>query len=232
MPGDQWSKAANAARAARVHVGAPRQAAAVHGRRVRPGPGVVRGAVAGLGAAGGPAARRHARRLVGDLNRVYRDTPALYTQDTTPRASPGSTPTTPPATCLLPALGGRRRPPVLACVANFSGGPHEGYRLGLPFAGRWREVLNTDAEVYGGSGVGNLGSSRPSRSAGTAGPPRPRCACRRSACCGWPPSGLCRMRSGPSRRRTSGRPPRWRRSPRRSWATRPRRSRCPTPPPG
>ena len=40
---------------------------------------------------------------------------------------------------------------VLACVANFSAVPHEGYRLGLPHAGRWDEVLNTDAEIYGGS---------------------------------------------------------------------------------
>ena len=48
--------------------------------------------------------------------------------------------------------------PDLVCVANFAGTPHEGYRLGLPDAGRWTEVLNTDAESYSGSGVGNLGS--------------------------------------------------------------------------
>ncbi len=41
---------------------------------------------------------------------------------------------------------------------NFSGGPHEGYRIGLPFAGTWNEVVNTDAEAYGGSGVGNMGA--------------------------------------------------------------------------
>ena len=35
--------------------------------------------------------------------------------------------------------------------------PHENYRLGLPLAGRWQELINTDAEGYGGSGVGNLG---------------------------------------------------------------------------
>ena len=46
---------------------------------------------------------------------------------------------------------------MLACVANFSALPHEGYRLGLPAAGRWTEVVNTDAVDYGGSGVGNLG---------------------------------------------------------------------------
>ncbi len=40
---------------------------------------------------------------------------------------------------------------------NFAGTPHEGYRVPLPSEGAWREVLNTDAEVYGGSGVGNLG---------------------------------------------------------------------------
>ena len=54
----------------------------------------------------------------------------------------------------------RRSPghPDLVCVANFAGTPHEGFRLGLPSAGTWTEVLNTDAEAYAGSGVGNLGS--------------------------------------------------------------------------
>src|SRR3712207_5150698 len=45
----------------------------------------------------------------------------------------------------------------LACVVNFSGSPHHAYRIGLPRGGQWREVLNTDAEGYGGSGVGNFG---------------------------------------------------------------------------
>jgi 1,4-alpha-glucan branching enzyme len=45
----------------------------------------------------------------------------------------------------------------LACVVNFSGAPHHQYRIGLPRPGHWREVLNTDADGYGGSGVGNLG---------------------------------------------------------------------------
>jgi 1,4-alpha-glucan branching enzyme len=45
----------------------------------------------------------------------------------------------------------------LACVVNFAGTPHQEYRIGLPRPGRWREVLNTDFEGYGGSGVGNLG---------------------------------------------------------------------------
>ena len=47
---------------------------------------------------------------------------------------------------------------VLACVFNFSGSEHSQYRLGLPHAGTWREVLNTDSDVYNGSGIGNLGA--------------------------------------------------------------------------
>jgi 1,4-alpha-glucan branching enzyme len=46
----------------------------------------------------------------------------------------------------------------VACIVNFSGRPHPRYQVGLPRAGRWREVINTDAFGYGGSGVGNLGS--------------------------------------------------------------------------
>ena len=45
----------------------------------------------------------------------------------------------------------------LACVFNFAGAEHSRYRLGLPFAGTWREVLNSDACVYNGTGIGNLG---------------------------------------------------------------------------
>ena len=76
---------------------------------------------------------------------------------TTRPGSSGSTPTTPAwQRVLVPALGHRRHPTWPASRTS-PAVPHEGYRLGLPSAGEWREVLNTDAEVYGGSGVGNLG---------------------------------------------------------------------------
>ncbi|HEY9407947.1 MAG TPA: 1,4-alpha-glucan branching protein GlgB [Jiangellaceae bacterium] len=106
-----------------------------------------------LGAAG------HAglKRLVTDLNHAYRGAPALWSLDSDPggfewidandaagnvfsflrRGADGST---------------------MVCVVNFSAMPHDRYRLGLPSAGTWHEVLNTDAEVYSGSGVGNLGA--------------------------------------------------------------------------
>ncbi len=47
---------------------------------------------------------------------------------------------------------------IVVCIANFSAVPHVNYRVGLPFPGRWREVINTDAPIYGGSGVGNMGA--------------------------------------------------------------------------
>ena len=52
--------------------------------------------------------------------------------------------------------GGASRP--VAVVANFTPIVRENYRIGLPRAGRWREILNTDAAVYGGSNVGNAGA--------------------------------------------------------------------------
>ena len=45
----------------------------------------------------------------------------------------------------------------IAVVVNFAGHPYHNFRLGLPKPGTWKEIMNTDAEVYGGSGVGNFG---------------------------------------------------------------------------
>jgi 1,4-alpha-glucan branching enzyme len=45
----------------------------------------------------------------------------------------------------------------IAVIVNFAGHPYHNFRLGLPKPGLWQEILNTDAEVYGGSGVGNFG---------------------------------------------------------------------------
>jgi 1,4-alpha-glucan branching enzyme len=99
------------------------------------------------------------RRLVGDLNQAYRGTPALWAQDNSPAGFSWIDANDAAGNVLsfLRLSPGQAGPGVLACVANFSGGPHAKYRLGLPRAGRWRELINTDAADYGGSGVGNLG---------------------------------------------------------------------------
>ncbi|MGZ4470872.1 MAG: 1,4-alpha-glucan branching protein GlgB [Nocardioidaceae bacterium] len=99
---------------------------------------------------------RGVQSLVRDLNRVYHDSPSLWSLDVAEsgfqwidandsanntfsfvrRGSDGSE---------------------LVCVANFAAVPHDNYRVGMPAAGQWTEVLNTDAETYSGSGVGNFG---------------------------------------------------------------------------
>nr|WP_235497598.1 alpha amylase C-terminal domain-containing protein [Aeromicrobium sp. Leaf272] len=95
--------------------------------------------------------------LVSDLNLTYRDTPALFTADARPEGFRwiDASDTQGNVICFL-RIGSDGSQ--LACLANFSGSPHHDYRVGLPLPGTWREVLNTDAESYGGSGVGNLGS--------------------------------------------------------------------------
>jgi len=97
------------------------------------------------------------RSLVGDLNRVYRSNPALYTQDFT---SSGFTwlDANDREGNVLAYLRWGSDGSVLACILNFSPMPHSGYRIGLPSAGVWREAVNTDSELYGGSGAGNMGA--------------------------------------------------------------------------
>ncbi len=95
--------------------------------------------------------------LVKDLNSVYRTTPALFTQDHDPAGfawidandATGN---------VLSFLRFGTDGSALVCISNFAGTPHEDYQLGLPWPGTWREVVNTDAETYFGSGVGNLGA--------------------------------------------------------------------------
>ncbi len=96
------------------------------------------------------------RRTVSDLNRVYRDTPALWQRDSDPGGFEWIDANDASANCLSMLRWDDEGHPV-AAVVNFSPVPREHYRIGLPFAGRWTEVLNTDALEYGGSGMGNLG---------------------------------------------------------------------------
>ncbi|MEV6240815.1 1,4-alpha-glucan branching protein GlgB [Lentzea sp. NPDC051838] len=94
--------------------------------------------------------------LMRDLNSVYKTAAALFSHDVTPEGfqwidandSAGN---------VLTFLRVGEDGSTLACVANFAGMPHHDYRVGLPSPGRWKELVNTDAAHYGGSGVGNLG---------------------------------------------------------------------------
>ena len=103
------------------------------------------------------------RALVGDLNRLYANLPALHARDCEPdgfqwlvaedaehsvfawirRAESGDRP--------------------VAVVTNFTPVPRPAYRLPLPNPGRWRELINTDGVTYGGTGMGNFGEVRAGR---------------------------------------------------------------------
>jgi 1,4-alpha-glucan branching enzyme len=99
------------------------------------------------------------QRLMRDLNTRYRESPALWSQDNSPDgfAWIDANDATGNVISFLRFGSPESGVPVLACIANFSAMPHLNYQVGLPLAGPWREVLNTDSAGYGGSGLGNLG---------------------------------------------------------------------------
>lgn len=95
------------------------------------------------------------QRLVRDLNALYVTTPALYGTDAVPEGfswvvgdDSGNS--------VFAFLRVSREDHVLI-VSNMTPVPRKAYRIGVPRAGRWREVINTDADHYGGSNLGNQG---------------------------------------------------------------------------
>jgi len=96
------------------------------------------------------------RSLVADLNRVYVSHPALYTQDFSTDGFEWIDANDRDGNVFSYLRKGADGS-VLACVVNMSAVPHRNYRIGLPHSGPWREVVNSDSDLYGGSGVGNLG---------------------------------------------------------------------------
>jgi 1,4-alpha-glucan branching enzyme len=97
------------------------------------------------------------QRLVRDLNRLYRDEVALHRRDADgagfrwivgdDRANS--------VFCYLRDGGDGMAPLLVVC--NMTPTPHHGYRIGVPKAGAWREIANTDSRFYGGSDMGNQG---------------------------------------------------------------------------
>jgi 1,4-alpha-glucan branching enzyme len=101
---------------------------------------------------------RGMRDLIRDLNRAYRDLPALHARDCEGHGFEWLV-VDDSANSVFAWLrmSGGNEPPV-AIVSNFTPVVRERYVLPLPRAGRWREAINTDAIYYGGSGKGNLGA--------------------------------------------------------------------------
>jgi 1,4-alpha-glucan branching enzyme len=96
------------------------------------------------------------RRLVADLNRLYAAEPALGANDFNPRGFRWINCTDADSN-LIAYLRTDDREEALFVVVGHFGGATRAYRVGVPRRGRWREVINSNSEYYGGSGLGNDG---------------------------------------------------------------------------
>ena len=96
------------------------------------------------------------QRWVSDLNALYRDHRALHEVDFKPEGFEWVDMQNAEQSVFAFLRKARDGTPLLV-VANFTPVPREDYLVGVPRRGRWRERLNSDARIYGGSGIGNLG---------------------------------------------------------------------------
>ena len=96
------------------------------------------------------------KSLVATLNRLYVENPALWQLDHFHQGFVWIDGGNADANILTFLRYDESGNP-LAVVINFAGHPHHNFKLGLPIAGEWDEILNSDAAEFGGSGVGNFG---------------------------------------------------------------------------
>ncbi len=103
-------------------------------------------------------ANKKMRDLVRDLNRIYREIPALHVLDVDPAGFEWIDGNDADNSAYAFARLGKEGDAPVVVVCNFTPVVREGYRVGLPRGGRWVERLNTDSAIYGGSNVGNSGT--------------------------------------------------------------------------
>ncbi len=97
------------------------------------------------------------QRWVKDLNRLYRDEPALFELDFDPAGFEWVDCTDALAGVISLLRKARSTEDIILVACNFTPVPRLAYRIGVPRGGYWREMLNSDAKDYNGSGLGNEG---------------------------------------------------------------------------
>ncbi|MBU0750616.1 MAG: 1,4-alpha-glucan branching protein GlgB [Gammaproteobacteria bacterium] len=97
------------------------------------------------------------RRWVADLNRVYRQHTALHQKDFVDDGFSWVDFHDWESSVISFLRYGKDRDDFALVVCNFTPVPHHNYTVGVPRGGQWEEILNSDAEWYGGSGMGNFG---------------------------------------------------------------------------
>jgi 1,4-alpha-glucan branching enzyme len=97
------------------------------------------------------------RHWVENINHLYRNEPALHELECDPAGFEWIDCNDAPASVVSLLRKSSRPQDSVAVVCNFTPVPRMDYRVGVPHGGFWREVLNSDAHQYGGSGTGNFG---------------------------------------------------------------------------
>jgi 1,4-alpha-glucan branching enzyme len=100
------------------------------------------------------------QRWLEQLNRVYRENSVLHEFDNDPAGFEWIDCNDSETGTISLLRKGNSSPDTIVVVCNLTPVPRLGYRLGVPYGGFWRELLNSDATAYGGSGMGNLGGVR------------------------------------------------------------------------
>src|SRR5581483_148235 len=107
---------------------------------------------------------------VEQLNRVFREEPALHELDADPAGFEWVDCNDTAASIVSLLRKGKREEDVILVVCNFTPVPRVDYRVGVPFDGYWHELLNSDSADYAGSNMGN-GGGRPAEEVPTHGRP-------------------------------------------------------------
>ncbi|MGH8272417.1 MAG: alpha amylase C-terminal domain-containing protein, partial [Gammaproteobacteria bacterium] len=103
------------------------------------------------------APHRGMQNLVRDLNHCYREWPALHRRDCEPEGFEWLVVEDAEQSVFAFLRRGEAGDAPVLVVSNFTPVPRHGYRIGVPQAGHWREIMNSDAAPYGGSNLGNAG---------------------------------------------------------------------------
>jgi 1,4-alpha-glucan branching enzyme len=100
------------------------------------------------------------QKWVEQLNRAYRNEPALHELDNDPAGFEWVDANDTAASVISLLRKGKKPEETILVVCNFTPVPRDNYRIGVPYDGFWKELLNSDAAEYAGSGVGNLGGKQ------------------------------------------------------------------------
>ena len=97
------------------------------------------------------------QKLVSDLNMLYQTVPGLAAGDHRPEGFEWINHTYSDESILVFLRRGTKETDTLVAIGNYTPVLRENFRMGVPYSGYWKEVINTDAKEYGGYGHGNLG---------------------------------------------------------------------------